>query len=192
MRNEVAIGEGSLVGEPEEATLTRDELKVELEQLHPASFGWALACCRWDRAEAEDVLQSAYLRALEGRARFHGDATIRTWFFGVVRNTASERRRSRVIRGEALLRFLRQEPETEPAPTPERASSRSESCRRVRRVLSQLSSRQREVLHLVFYQEMTVEQAAGVLRMPVGTARTHYKRGKTRMRALLAEDGDQR
>ena len=112
--------------------------------------------------------------------------------FGVVRNTASERRRSRLVRGEALLRFVRREPATEPEPTPERASDRSESCRRVRHVLSQLSSRQREILHLVFFQELSVEQAAGVLRIPVGTARTHYKRGKTRMRALLAEDGDKR
>jgi RNA polymerase sigma-70 factor (ECF subfamily) len=56
------------------------------------------------------------------------------------------------------------------------------------RLLSRLSRRQRELLHLVFYQELTVEQAAEVLRIPVGTARTHYERGKSRLRGLLAEE----
>jgi RNA polymerase sigma-70 factor (ECF subfamily) len=189
MRNGVATG---LVPSLSTAALTRDELETELEQLHPASFAWALACCRWDRSDAEDVWQSACLRAFDGSARFNGDASVRTWFFGVVRNTASERRRTRLIRGDAWLRFLRREPEAEPEPTPERISNRTEICDRVRRVLSRLSPRQRETLHLVFYHELTVEQAAEVLRIPVGTARTHYKRGKTRMRRMLAADGDER
>jgi len=59
----------------------------------------------------------------------------------------------------------------------------------VRKVLTRLSSRQRELLHLVFYQDLTIEQAAEVLHIPVGTARTHYQRGKARLRDLLAEEG---
>src|SRR2546426_689084 len=50
------------------------ELKAELETLHSASFGWALSCCRRDRGEAEDVLQTVYLKILEGKARFRGEA----------------------------------------------------------------------------------------------------------------------
>jgi RNA polymerase sigma factor (sigma-70 family) len=52
-----------------------------------------------------------------------------------------------------------------------------------------LSQRQQEIIHLVFYQEMSVQEAAAVLGMPVGTARTHYERGKARLRALLARGG---
>jgi len=42
----------------------------------------------------------------------------------------------------------------------------------------------------VFYQDLTIQEAAEVLAMPVGTARTHYERGKERLRLLLepAED----
>ena len=32
--------------------MTGEELQRELEQLHAASFGWALTCCRWDREQA--------------------------------------------------------------------------------------------------------------------------------------------
>jgi len=42
------------------------------------------------------------------------------------------------------------------------------------------------MMHLVFYQELSVQEAADVLGMPVGTARTHYERGKARLRSLLA------
>ena len=38
------------------------ELKAELEKLHAASFGWTLSCCRRNHADAEEVLQSVYLK----------------------------------------------------------------------------------------------------------------------------------
>lgn len=46
------------------------ELKAELEKLHPASFGWALSCCRQNQADAEEVLQMVYLKILQGKARY--------------------------------------------------------------------------------------------------------------------------
>ena len=48
-----------------------------------------------------------------------------------------------------------------------------------------LSPRQRALLHLVYYQDMTIEDASQVLGISVGSARTHYARGKQRLRALL-------
>ncbi|HEX6836121.1 MAG TPA: sigma factor, partial [Polyangia bacterium] len=62
----------------------------ELAELHPASFAWALTCCGFDRQEAEDVLQTAYLKILDGRARFDGRSTFKTWLFAVVRHTAAD------------------------------------------------------------------------------------------------------
>src|SRR6185295_15241448 len=64
------------------------ELKAELERLHSASFGWALSCCRRDRAQAEEVLQTVYLKILEGKAVFRGEAGLKTWLFAVIRKTA--------------------------------------------------------------------------------------------------------
>ena len=165
-------------------------LDQELENLHAASFGWALACCRFDRQEAEDVLQIAYLRALEGRARFNGHSSTRTWFFGVVKRTAQEKRRSRLLRGLALERLWRAGRGEAQSGTPESLSAEAEAQERLKRSLLRLSTRQRDLLHLVFYQELTIEEAAGVLHLSVGTARTHYERGKARLRALLSAAGD--
>ena len=54
--------------------------------------------------------------------------------------------------------------------------------------LSKLSGRQREVLHLVFYQDLTIAEAATVLGVTLGSARVHYERGKARLRELLGDD----
>ena len=47
-------------------------MKRDLAALHDSAYGWALSCCAFDEQEAKDVLQSAYLAVIEGRARFSG------------------------------------------------------------------------------------------------------------------------
>lgn len=161
----------------------------DLQRLHPASFGWALACCSRNHDEAQEVLQTVYLKVLDGRARFDGQSSVKTWLFATIRRTAAERRRSRLLRGLALSRFWAKQPEPAPAASPESALERIETSRGLLRALRSLSSRQRDVLHLVFYQDLTVEEAAEVIGISVGSARTHYQRGKDRLRALLATEG---
>ena len=158
--------------------MTGEPLERRLEALHPASFGWALGCCRWDREEAEEVLQTTYLKILDGRARFDERSSFKTWLFGVIRRTAAERRRGRWLRSLATLRSLDRQPEPAPAATPESRLEGSEIARALRSALRRLPARQHEVLHLVFYEDLTVEEAARVLGISVGSARTHYHRGK--------------
>src|SRR5262249_28180168 len=80
-------------------------LEGEIERLHPASYGWALACCRFRRQEAEDVLQSAYLKVLDGRACYDGRSSVRTWLFAVIRKTALDARRRRWLEALCLVRW---------------------------------------------------------------------------------------
>jgi DNA-directed RNA polymerase specialized sigma24 family protein len=47
-------------------------------------------------------------------------------------------------------------------------------------------------LHLVFYQDMSIADAAEVMEISVGSARTHYERGKARMRVILEERRNER
>lgn len=172
--------------------LDHQSLQQQLEALHPASFGWALACCDRDRDEAQEVLQASYLKAIDGRARFDGAATLRTWFFGVVKLTARERRRFRVVRSSALANWFLGRSAPEPVPTPEHLSAAARTQTELNRLLARLSARQRDLLHLVFYQELTIEEAADVLGVTVGTARTHYERGKARLRKLLEGAGEEK
>ena len=167
--------------------MSRARLETELAELHSAGFGWALGCCNGNRGEAEEVMQVAYLKVLDGRARFDGGSSFKTWLFAVIRRTAAERRRRRWLRAFAMERWLGGRAERDPARDPEQLACASESARRLRASLRTLPARQRELLHLVFYQDLSVEEAAKVVGISVGTARTHYHRGKTRLRELMGE-----
>jgi RNA polymerase sigma factor (sigma-70 family) len=157
------------------------ELRPQLEACHVQGFRWALHCCEGDRVEAEDVLQTAYLKVLDGRARFDGRSSFATWLFAVIRRTAADERRRRIVR------FARHAPLNEDVAAPGARSDGIEHETRsaLERALRALSRRQREVLLLVFYHERTVEEAAAVIGIGVGSARTHYARGKQRLRELL-------
>lgn len=156
-----------------------------LEQLHPECFGWALACCRWDREEAEDVLQTAYLKVLDGRARFAERSSFKTWLFAVIHRTAAERRRGAWLRRAAFAGWVGRNGRPPQAPNPEAEAGESEASHGLRQALRGLPARQREVMHLVFYQDLSVDAAAQVLGISAGSARTHYHRGKAALRRAL-------
>lgn len=137
---------------------------------------------------AEDVLQSAYLKIVDGRARFGGKSAFRTWLFGVVRRTAAEDRRRRAVgRFVPLAKLNGRDAERAQGLDPMAVLVRSEVTRQLLEALERLPPRQREILHLVFYEDMTIEEAAMVIGVTLGTARTHYERGKKRLRTLLEE-----
>jgi RNA polymerase sigma-70 factor, ECF subfamily len=169
--------------------MSRARLEGDLAELHPVSFGWALGCCNGDRGEAEDVLQIAYVKVLDGRARFDGASSFKTWLFAVIRRTAAERRRGRWTRSLSFARWRTGRGEPDPSTDPEALAGSAEAARSLRDSLRALPTRQRELLHLVFYEDLSLDEAALVVGISVGTARTHYHRGKARLRALLAASG---
>lgn len=163
--------------------------RQELARLHDGSFAWALCCCRRRADEAEEVLQTAYTRVLDGRANFDGRSSTRTWLFGVIRRTASEYARRRWLRSRLLERWHSLEPERSSVSDPQELLQRSESNAQLRRAVERLSRRQQEILHLVFYQDLTIEESAQLLGISLGSARTHFERGKQRLRERVPMEG---
>ncbi len=161
------------------------ELRTNLEKYHSESYGWALSCCAHNQTEAEGVLQAVYLKMLEGRACFDGRAAFKTWLFAVIRRTAADERRQHWLRGFRLLKYV--EPAANVA-SPDEAIYQAELRTLFRRALAALPKRQREVLQLVFYHDLSLAEAAAVLGIALGSARTHYERGKQRLRQWLKEE----
>jgi RNA polymerase sigma-70 factor, ECF subfamily len=158
-------------------------LQAELEKLHGASFGWALSCCRRDHAEAEEVMQTVYLKILEGKARYRGESSLRTWLFAVIRKTAITRQRKRLLR--ALKSIAVSSTTDSFVAEPATAFERSEAQKQFQTALERLPARQREVLHLVFYEDLNLREAANVMGISIGSVRQHYERGKKHLRASL-------
>src|SRR2546426_12439681 len=128
------------------------DLTATLEELHAAAFGWALSCCGWDRSAAEDVLQATYLKLLDGRARFDGRSTFRTFVFGVIARTAREARRRTALRRWLPLAALLLGPEAvDGRPDPAAALVRADETARLVCALGRVSEGPRPGLHLVVY-----------------------------------------
>lgn len=171
-----------------------DSLLENLRSDHSRNYGWSLACCAWQRDLAEDVLQEAYLRVLDGRAVFSGQSSHRTWFFAVIKRIAGEIHRTQTRRSILNLQLVPdEEGDAASAPLASEgpvAVQQSQAEAALQAALLQLSQRQREVLHLVFYSELTLEEAAQTLQISLGSVRTHYHRGKSQLARLLQLDYD--
>jgi RNA polymerase sigma-70 factor (ECF subfamily) len=162
------------------------QLRAALEQHHAESYGWALCCCRRDPARAEEALQRTYLKVLEGAARYHGRGLFKTWLFAVIRRTAADERRRDLLRRLRLVRYSRDARDAAGQATP--APPDADDLRAAfLSALDALPARQRQVLQLLFYHELTLAEAAEVMRVSVGSARTHYDRGKKALRKRLQE-----
>jgi len=157
-------------------------LKEKLEQHHSGSFAWALHCCSQDIQEAEEILQTVYLKILQGRARFNGRSAFKTWLFAVIRKTAAEFRRQHQFR---VLKLHQYRSSVETSTFEEEGSS--EVLDLFRTQLGKLPGRQQQLLELVFYHDLTLEESAKIMAISIGSARKHYDRGKKRIRQLMEE-----
>lgn len=168
--------------------MDRQTLEKELESLQGQSYGWSLRCCFEDRETAAEVLQNTYLKILEGKARFDGSSGFKTWLFSVIRFTAID-----YYRKKRRKWVNRTNPENNSQPGTDTrliaAERRQDRLNLFQRGLAQLSPQQQQILHLVFYQDCTIQEAAAIMGIQLGTARTHYQRGKEQLKKWLTESG---
>lgn len=161
-----------------------------------------------DEADAEDVVQDAYLLAYRAMPGFRGDARLSTWLIRIVVNLALRRRqrqaRERARRVEAANPEALSEAsgtfdeeygemrETTPGhlPTPENAASTAELRRLLEAHIDRLPALYREVFVLRGIEELDVEETAAVLGLPEATVRTRFFRARHVLREGLAKDID--
>lgn len=161
------------------------QIRQQLAEHHQESFAWAMRCCLGNREEAEDLLQSSYLKILEEKARYRQqNAQFKTWLFTVIRNTAIDIYRKKSPHLIQINEALNTNISVFSDNFDESIEDR-ETQVIFQQIMQQLSAQQQQVLHLVFYQDMSIEDAAKIMGVTTGTARTHYERGKKQLRKRL-------
>jgi len=153
-----------------------------LEAIHSQLYGWALTRCGFDRSAAEDLMQEAYVAVLSGAARFDNKSSLKTFLFGVVQNLARSRFRQIASRMRLLTTYTAG---AEEQGQDEARMDDRESCQ-VWKAVEALPARQRDVTELVFCRDMTIEEAAAVMGVSVGTGRVHYDRAKKALAGRLS------
>lgn len=122
--------------------------------------------------DLEDAVQDVFLVLFQRLHEFKGQSEIRTWIYRICGNVASEhrrrhQRRQRLSDLSRRLAFWSSEPQT-PADT---LSARGDWAL-VERILNTLSAKRRETFILCELEQLTGEEAAEVLGIPVATVRT--------------------
>ncbi|WP_194976035.1 RNA polymerase sigma factor [Aquiflexum lacus] len=149
------------------------QLENLLKDLHQEAYHWSRQCCSFDEDLAKDVLQQVYLKILEGKAIYKEKSQVKTWLFSVIRFTAAEWKKK-----DKNISPL--EAEFDAAETEEEVTAASHE-----ELIERLPERQKEVLLLVFYHNLTLEKAAEVMGISIGSVRTHYDRGKSGLKKLI-------
>ncbi|WP_405558201.1 sigma-70 family RNA polymerase sigma factor [Streptomyces sp. NBC_01171] len=135
-------------------------------------------------AEAEDVTQQVFLGVWRGRAGYRPDrGPLGGWIVGITRRKIFDALAARARRGElvaaAAASLSRTALGSETAADPETVLDRV----LVRRELGRLPAAQRRVLYLAFYEDLTQPQIAARTGWPLGTVKSHARRGLHRLRS---------
>lgn len=136
-----------------------------------------------DPREAEDVTQQVFLAVWRGGAGFRPErGTLAGWLVGITRRKiadalAARTRRTELVGAAGALLALSDEDRARPEAVLDRVVVRYE--------LAKLPPPQREVLRLAFYEDLTQTQIAQRTGWPLGTVKSHARRGLHRLRHCL-------
>lgn len=176
----------------------REAFTVLMRRYNQTLYRTARSILR-DDAEAEDAVQEAYILAYRAIGAFRGDAKLSTWLIRIVVNEAIARSRKRNRRAEIISLGGGPEPDADTAEEsmdeatpeqPEHAAMRAQTRRLLEAKIDALPEVFRTVFVLRALEELTVEETAASLCIPVATARTRYFRAKGLLREALAREVD--
>lgn len=192
-----------LAGETEAARLRRGDpgaFEELLARYQHRLYRYLLRFVR-DGALAEDLFQQSWLRVVQRISQYDPRKNFEAWLFSVARNLAIDH-----------LRRYRPESLDEPLPgdsfgeaaEPSRAARLAaggpsaldrvlerERSEKLDAALGSLPVMYREVLSLRFEEEMKIEEIAGVLSVPLSTAKTRLRRGLEHLRQALEAHGSE-
>jgi RNA polymerase sigma-70 factor (ECF subfamily) len=139
-------------------------------------------------AEAEDVIQEAFVRAARSLARFRAGAPFRPWLLTIVANDARNRRRTTSRREALQLRVARRDPRDGPGASgtsTEEIAMANEERRELLLAVTALPDRDREVIALRYFADLSEAETASALECPVGTVKSRLARALGRLRLSL-------
>jgi RNA polymerase sigma-70 factor (ECF subfamily) len=134
------------------------------------------------RADADDLVQDTVERGWDKLDSWRRGSDMRAWLFGIMHNLHVDHQRRPALRTEPLDAL---DAESLPAAPPGDSAEGRLALRDMDGALRQLPPEQREVLLLVALEEMTYDEVAATLNIPLGTVMSRLSRARERLRLLM-------
>ena len=162
-----------------------DDALRELYAAHGQRLYAYAARVTGDLAMAEDVVQESLVAVWKSAGRFRGEGRVFAWLLSIVHHKALNaiRIQSPVTLDEQVDRLA------DTSPSPDERIALNEQRRQLRASLGRLSLEHRTVLELVFYQGLSLSEAAQICDCPVGTIKSRLSYAKTQLRGDLMRRG---
>jgi len=136
-------------------------------------------------ADAAEITNETMMEVWRAATRFAGESRVSTWLFGIVNHRAIDllrRRRRRHEHADELTDVA----DDAPACNLSDVIGGAQDARHVRNCVQQLPERQKAVVHLAFFEDLSYPEVAQVLDVPVGTIKTRVMHAKQRLQHCLA------
>ncbi|MEO8288271.1 MAG: RNA polymerase sigma factor [Chloroflexota bacterium] len=166
-----------------------EALSLLVERHHSPLIGYLYRMVGGDRALAEDLVQETFVRVITSRS-YRPTQPFKPWLYAIATNLARDHFKA------ADTRYLAGDPDIVGsgeraadqgvAPGPEDAVLRAERGQEVAAAMARLSPEYRSALLLRFYGELSLQEIAAALGIPVGTVKSRLSVGCRRLRDLLA------
>ncbi len=144
-----------------------------------------------DREDALDAAQEVFIKVHRYIDNFRGDCSVSTWIFRITKTVCTDMLRKR----KANIISLDDEDDDEPkfeiadeTTAPEHIAERNAKVDAVRSAISQLDENMRLVISLCDIQGLSYDEAAAVMKCPVGTVKSRLYRARDHLRKILSEN----
>lgn len=141
-----------------------------------------------DRAQAEELAQETFLGVLRAIERYEPRATFRAYLFGIAYKILAAHRRKAGHEWNQQNRVTQARDQSDPSTDPPAdlpAPSDPEAALCVRQAVERLEPTEREVLMLREFEELSYDEIAGVLRVPVNTVKSRLFRARMSLKEIL-------
>jgi RNA polymerase sigma-70 factor (ECF subfamily) len=134
-----------------------------------------------DHDSADEAAQVAFVRAWQGRRKFRGASSVRTWLIRIALNVARSMRGSR--RGGETPHGFEAIPDRSPGS--EERVRRRQLRERVRRAVAALPDRQREAVLLKVFSDLTCKETAEIMGLSEGAVKAHLHQAVGNLRRIM-------
>jgi len=169
--------------------VSKDRLTaLTFEELAMPLFDQLYNFAHWltqDRSEAEDLVQETYAKALRGFSSFQTGTNFRAWIYRILRNTFLTSRTG--LKANVPLEFDDSSEPSAGPDTPETLLIEHSRQKVVQDTMAELPVNFREILLLCEVEEMSYQEIAETLAVPIGTVMSRLSRARRALRDLLRQ-----